>query len=282
MTTGACKLCLCNDAVLVNSHIIPRSFYEEYKGKPLIAFSEITDKKSTIRKGIFGKFLCCNCEKKFDKVDQKAFKLIKSVESFVSLAKDELKRKLLIIENANANKDLLHKFALTVLWRAKNSIRQEYPSIKLGCYEEKIRLAIHTSQFEQSLLDATGFMLWEFRGSNESEPDASGYAYRVITKKSNPNFSDVYGNFKAHIFGYPYGEIIIRLGGEKPKQGYFHRIEETHKPSVLWSTNSDKDFPNLVVSKMPRIRDDGHLTGTNFQKEIFSIIVKARINNEDS
>lgn len=137
MKTGHCKLCLSDDVILVDSHVIPRSFYEEYRGKPLIAFSEKTDKTSTIRKGIFGKFLCCDCEKKFDKVDQKAFELIKSVGSFVSIAKDELKREFLVIENANINKYLLHKFALTILWRAKNSNRQEYPSIKLRVLRRK-------------------------------------------------------------------------------------------------------------------------------------------------
>lgn len=143
-------------------------------------------------------------------------------------------------------------------------------------------MAIYTSQFEQSLLDATGIMLWEFRGSKESELDASGYAYRIITKKSHPNFSDVRGNFKAHIFGYPYGEIIIRLGGERPKQGYFQLIGETHKNSVLWSTNLSVKFTNLVVCRTPSAREDGHLTGTDFQKEIFRTVIKARAKNEDS
>ena len=147
---GTCKLCLENELRLVDSHIIPRSFYEEYKGKPLIAFSQKNNKTSTIRKGIFGQFICESCEKKFGNTDNEAFNIIKNGKDTLSLASDELKREYLVIKNANENKNILHKFALSVLWRAKNANRQEYPSINLRCYEEKIRLAIYTNQFEQT------------------------------------------------------------------------------------------------------------------------------------
>ena len=278
---GSCKLCLCDGVNLVDSHIVPRSFYEEYKGKPLIAFSELTARSSTIRKGIYGKFLCDECEKKFHKVDDEAFLRIKNGKDTLSLVKDVLKRELLVIEDAYSYKSILHKFALSVLWRAKNSDRPEYPLLALGSYEEKIRLAFHSNQFSQDLLDATGISLWKFRGSDLSEADATNYIYRSITKKTNPNFAKKFGDFRCHIFGYPYGEMLIRLGGERPKQGYFQTIEDVHKPSVLWSSNLCIKFPNLVVCKTPRVRDDGSLVGTKFQKEIFSIISKAEIRNDE-
>lgn len=273
---GTCKLCLENELRLVDSHIIPRSFYEEYKGKPLIAFSQKNDKTSTIRKGIFGQFICESCEKKFGNTDNEAFNIIKNGKDTLSLASDELKREFLVIKNANENKNILHKFALSVLWRAKNSNRQEYPSIKLGLYDEKIRLAFHTNQFEQNLLDASGLMLWEFRGSELSELDAGGYAYRTITKYSHPDFVKTYGTFFTHIFGYPYGEMLIRLGGERPKQGYFQSVEDVNVPCVLWSNNLSIKFPNLIVCKSPRARSDGSFIGSEFEKKNFRKILKVR------
>ena len=278
--TGLCSLCLSEDIDLVNSHIIPRSFYEEYKGKPLIAFSANSKKSSTIRKGIYGNFLCNNCEAKFSKIDNCACDLIKRRIDWKSVAKDDLGRELSIIEDAYANKNLLHKFALSVLWRAKQSNRQEYEMIKIGTYEERIRVALLSDQFDQSLLDATGLWLFEFRDSVLPKADVIGYSYRKLIRSERSTFFRTYGNFTVHVFGYPYGEILMRLGGEKPKRGYFEHLEGVKALSVFWSTNLSENYPNLVVCKMPRVRKDGHQVGDKCLKYIFNVLLKNRVNLE--
>lgn len=78
---GTCKLCLENELRLVDSHIIPRSFYEEYKGKPLIAFSQKNDKTSTIRKGIFDNLFVKAVRKNFVILITKRLILLKMVKT---------------------------------------------------------------------------------------------------------------------------------------------------------------------------------------------------------
>lgn len=265
---------------LVDSHIIPKSFYEEYGGKTLISISEKTNKFCKIRNGIYGKFLCNECEKKFSDLDNNAFNIIKKTNDTFSV-KNELKQEIKIIENAFLSKEILHKFALSLLWRANNSNRQEYLSIELGSYDEKIRVALLGAKFSQQLLDATGVMIWEFRDSTIAEADAINYAYRRIASTKNSAFEQTFGRFSCHAFGFPYGEILIRLGGEKPKQGYCNMIEDRAFHLVLWSSSLCQDYPNLAVMKTPRTKNDGSVSGTQNLKPIFNYLKNLRETNNE-
>ena len=72
----------------------------------------------------------------------------------------------------------------------------------------------------------------------------------------------------------------MRLGGEKPKRGYFEHLEGVKALSVFWSTNLSENYPNLVVCKMPRVRKDGHQVGDKCLKYIFNVLLKNRVNLE--
>lgn len=269
--SGVCKLCL-KHAKLVDSHIIPRSFYEEYRAKPLKAISSSSTRARTIQIGIYGQFLCGSCEAKFNELDTKAFDFIKNKANATCVAENVEGRELLVVENAITQKELIHKFALSVLWRAANSNREEYHPIELGIYNEKIRIALESGKFEQNLLDATGLMLWEFRGSVVGEADVVAHPYQLFTRKTHPQLIESFGNFRVHSFGYPYGEMLIRLGGERPKTGFYRFVEKEDLPVVLWSTNLSESYPNLVILKTPRIASDGKTAGSKVQKELFEML----------
>ena len=242
MPSQICQLCLNSSGKLVDSHIIPRAFYEEYAKGELVVVSEHKTHVTRIRKGLYGKFLCQSCESKFNEYDEPCVDYFKKGIDRQSLQISGT-NEAFIISNAFNNKDLLHKFALTILWRASVCGREEFRGIKLGSYQEKIRLAVVNDYFPAELLSATGIMFWEYRGNMDK---ASMFMPYHLHRKSN-SFKQVYGNFHCHDFGFPYGELLIRLGGDIPSQGYsvFNGIK-----SVIWSCNLNNEYPNLFCAKI--------------------------------
>ena len=202
VTTSVCRLCD-KEASLVKSHIIPRAFYEEFAKREMHLISNKKKYTRRIQKAIYGNFLCKSCENFFNQYDEDATKLIKQGQGKKLLGEVD-NGKIWYISDALAHKDLLHQFALSVLWRATNSNIEAYNKVKLGSYEAKIKDALLKNSFSEELLGKTGLMLIEHRGSENKSIDVIFSPYQ---KNNGKNWVDDIGNFTIHIFGFPYGEI---------------------------------------------------------------------------
>jgi hypothetical protein len=243
MPVNQCALCLKSVPKFVNSHIVPRSFYEEFRSKEMAGISTI-GQRQIYKQGLYGKFLCDQCEKKFDAIDSQAFEIFKTKKWHQELGRGE-KQGFFVITDAYLQIDKIHLFALSLLWRASCSLRSEFRVISLGIYKEKLRL-IFSSQNDFSILArSTGICFFEYRSLNVTN-DASFDFYKLKLKSKKNLFVSTYGKFNCHVFGFPYGEIYIRLGGENPKQGYFDiQTDFGLFKAVQWSCNLTNERPHL-------------------------------------
>lgn len=264
---NTCKLCLSQANKFVKSHIIPKSAYEEFKKAPLLGISADTYEKR-YQNGIYGEFLCEKCEQKFNQYDEFSIGIFKQGKHQKLLHK-EGDISAVVVEDVYQHKDKLHQFALSVLWRAATSGRDEYKSIKLGNYQERIRCALDGSNFEKTLLDSTGLYFQEYRGGMENMFNQVFIPYKQHQKSRS--FTEEFGQFHCHDFGFPYGELLIRLGGEKPKQGFFDlKFDGFSGNAVLWTSNFSNEYPNWFFSKMPQ---------SNNKKQMFRQLYSDNINN---
>lgn len=263
-----CKLCLQPVNKFVKSHIIPKSAYEEFKKSPLLGISSATYEKR-YQNGIYGEFLCEKCEQKFNQYDEFSIGIFKQGKHQKLLHK-EGDISAFVVEDVYQHKNKLHQFALSILWRAANSGRDEYKSIKLGNYQERIRSALDSNNFEKALLDSTGLYFQEYRGGMENMFNQVFIPYNQYQKSKL--FKETFGHFHCHDFGFPYGELLIRLGGEKPKQVFFNlKFDGFSGNAVLWTSNLSDENPNWFFSKMPQ---------SDAKKKIFRDLYKNNINND--
>jgi hypothetical protein len=243
-----CKLCRKQVEKLVDSHIIPRAFYEEL-GK-----LELVDKSKhshdvIYKKGVYGNFLCLSCESKFKLVDERAIQVLKKGSKTVLVHSADL-HAANIVENAFENRKNLHEFALSVLWRAAASGRVEFKGIELGSYAEKLREAFLSAAINQELLEVTGLLFQEYRGGKSEARNQSFIPYRLFNKGAD--FKESFGNFDCHVFGFPYGELFVRLGGETPNQGYFDlQFPCFNGKAVLWTCNLSASYPHWFFNRKP-------------------------------
>jgi hypothetical protein len=247
--TKICALCLNKIDKFVKSHIIPKSFYEEFREKELTGFSKNSYPKR-YQNGIYGEFLCETCEKKFNQYDELAAKLIKQGLSRQIIG-GAGEKELSYFENAFNYKKNLHQFGLSVLWRASASGRKEYEALALGDYKEAIRTSLLNDAFSEELLGKTGMLFEEYRGGVTE----FNQAFCPYSKhKKSKIFKETYGNFHCHNLGFPYGELKIRLGGDSPKQGFFEFEDELKhaRTAVIWTNNLSTSYPNWSFSKYPQ------------------------------
>jgi hypothetical protein len=224
-----CQLCRSSANELVNSHIVPKAFGFAAKTYVTKKFNRKHSKR--VLQGIYGQFLCDGCEQKFSALDKAAVDLFKKGKSSKLLHKRDCNQAL-VIENAFEVKEQLHQFALSLLWRAACSNREEYSSIKLGSFQEQIRDALHNQTGLSQLCNQTSLLFQKY----ETGEDYSGQIfqpYRLLEK--NTDFCETFGSFDCHVFGFPNGELFVRLGGDNPRQGYFeihHRLEISIRPGA--------------------------------------------------
>lgn len=148
---GMCKLCL-EYKFFAKSHIIQKALYKDPFNKTSkigFLYSEETKKKITYKNGIFGCFLCLECENKFNLWDDKGFKLLfEEHHRIIEVPDPKLTDKSIILSEVSKgekynNKELLKMFLISILWRASVSGREEFSLVKLGDkFEQKARLAI--------------------------------------------------------------------------------------------------------------------------------------------
>lgn len=239
-----CELCLCSSISHVDSHIVPRAFYEELKPQRLTGTNGGDRYTTSYRKGIYGRFLCEECERKFQAIDERAIAIFKQGCWTKNLSEHDA---LYVIENAVQHRTQLHKFALSLLWRASASGRSEFSAIRLGGYKEKLRDALQTEKFCHSLIDATGLYFREFRGGDIAGLNQAFIPYRL--REKGGLFEKNFGVFRCHIFGFPYGELLVRLGGEAPSNGFIQPLPTLSGGASLWTCNLSDIYPHLLYTR---------------------------------
>jgi hypothetical protein len=166
-----CKFCEQNVSKLVDSHIIPRAFFEYTKAKSKVprssAMEMVTNVKSEfpirdIRIGFYDSGLVClSCEQKFKIYDDYAIKL---------LLQEEDKQDPIVINNTltawkinNYDYEKLGLFFISVLWRAGASTLPVFEKIKLGSYLQKAKEAIESGNLDNR--DYFSFLIARFTDS---------------------------------------------------------------------------------------------------------------------
>ena len=247
-----CQLCEIEHKRLVDSHVIPRAFYEEFARSELKGISS-DDFDKTYRKGIYGQFLCEDCEKSFYQYDNSVIQLIKGNEQVVKIRLEGGEEMGFdIYPNAHLLKRNLQEFALAVLWRAAASEREEFRDINLGAYLGKIGSCLQDGVFTNELLQKVNLFYIAFRHGSQ-EVNQAFIPYRAVKGSGN-----IFGNAHYHRFGFPYGEFLIRLGGDNmPRQGYYSFSNEMENYcGVIWASNLSEEYPNWFVLKTEKINSD--------------------------
>ena len=243
-----CALCL-GLKEFVDSHIIPRAFYEDLRSANLERLTE-DGHVCNYKQGIYGQFMCKECESKFQTIDDNAVQLLKQAhwKKNVYTTGD---KQISVIENAFHKRSILNTFAASVLWRASASRRTEYSEINIGPYAEKFRAAFLKGEVSEDMLSSTGFLYREYRGGNSHISNQKFDPYHKFLP--NRHFLDQFGTFSCHSFGFPYGELIIRLGGHAPSSGFMVLDDLGFNGcATLWSCNLSPQYPNLFIMVMPK------------------------------
>lgn len=139
-----CKLCGVQ-ATLVDSHIIPESFYriDPQASEPTRAISNVPGVfPRRIPTGVYSRIVCARCERAFDRCDDYAAKLL--LERFAQAVPVRHDGRLIahVIESYDYN--LLTLFFASVLWRASVSTDPTFALVDLGPHEASVREAIRS------------------------------------------------------------------------------------------------------------------------------------------
>jgi hypothetical protein len=140
--TGICQRCG-QTRTLVNSHIIPRSFFKIVKGTHDYAVSVdlSNDSKRIASYRQAGEsdrnILCRPCEETFSDWDDYGFQILGSPSTaFPVLQPGESK---VYGHRIDCDTDKIRRFALSVFWRASVSRISFYSNVRLGPYEIEIK-----------------------------------------------------------------------------------------------------------------------------------------------
>jgi len=138
-----CQLCK-QDAPLVKSHIIPRSFYRIVKNRgnnELNILSNIANehpKKSRI--GIYDKIVCESCERLFSPWDDYTQALLlRKISNQIPLIVDN---QVLAYRLEGSDYHKLKLFFISLLWRASVSSHKFFSKIQTGRFEPLLNKAI--------------------------------------------------------------------------------------------------------------------------------------------
>jgi len=118
-----CKLCQSSPAKFANSHIIPRSFFHLFRGdEPHSIALDVGGNVNQVHKKQAGfadpAMLCESCEKRFSNFDSYGWKILGSK----NLTKSALRHQLRVYGySVQCDTDLLHRFILSIHWRASVS-----------------------------------------------------------------------------------------------------------------------------------------------------------------
>lgn len=143
MVIGHCELCGKLEK-LVNSHIIPKSFFKNTSGQTIYSFH---NKPHSLKlnispifypkkcpQGIYDQIVCELCERLFSKADDYIHKFL---IGRISRVVNGTFSKYYAYEYYD--KELLNYFIISLLWRSHVSTRDEFKHVKLGKYKEILK-----------------------------------------------------------------------------------------------------------------------------------------------
>jgi len=139
-----CQLCE-SEKPLVNSHIIPRSFYEIGKIHPNESSKIISTKDGFHPKrsptGIYDQIVCVDCERKFSPWDNYGYEFLTGIDAEKGSYLEGGNEFLVFPEFEYLN---LKLFFLSLLWRSEVSRQVEFSRVRLGSHEPIIRSIIRS------------------------------------------------------------------------------------------------------------------------------------------
>ncbi len=132
-----CKFCG-QEKKLIKAHIIPRSFYLDYKHGQYTSVDSISGKFKIQQSGAYDKnILCADCDGKiigeFDKEGSRI--LLKEVPR--TAIYNNYDKAIYYLAPEHYNHKYLRNFFISILWRASISNLREFDIVHLGEYEDK-------------------------------------------------------------------------------------------------------------------------------------------------
>lgn len=136
-----CKLCNSRPVNFVNSHIIPRAFFHQLRGSdPHSIALDVGGIKNRVHKKQAGfsdrSLLCEPCEKRFSNFDSYGWKIFGRSD----LTQNPLShQQRLYAYEIHCDADLIHRFFLSIYWRASRSKTEVVRDFRLyRSYEDRI------------------------------------------------------------------------------------------------------------------------------------------------
>jgi len=160
-----------NFCKLVKSHIVPESFavlFNRPRRAALIIDTEHHPRKS--QRGIYDFILCDTCEQALSIPDDYAQKmLIQRASEFTPIFDGN---ELVAEKLADYDYKLLHRFAISVLWRASISSHDFYNSVNLGPHQERLKSFSlgHTELPDDQYSMVVGKLIYKSTGNMASAP----------------------------------------------------------------------------------------------------------------
>lgn len=262
MTIGTCKLCE-NNASLVRSHVVPRSFYGQFSRRSrnqeilnLIGSESPTRRTKLGLGGLYGRFVCLTCEQKFGHLDETAYGILIGQRCLKSHTQMSAQPPVTLLKYALSRDEItqLHLFAASLLWRASACGLEAYGEIALGPYQSLAREAILTGVLPDKLASDIG--IWHMRFSGDEPGFDATFEPLTCCDFTEADF----GDFAAWTFGYPHGRLTIRLGAGTAKAGFFEIDLECRKQkrrATIWTCQIGDAYPEWAVMVSPRRSIDG-------------------------
>jgi hypothetical protein len=145
-----CKVCQQEKKSLSKSHLTPKSIRANKRGKNYHIKVKQPDTQLNIKKAqgsgipIDSKIFCQNCEKMFQKLDDKFFKFKEKVieEKNIKILQNNLSFNNTYKITLQIDYDWLDTFSASLLYRHSLSYKKDLESVELGKYQETARKMI--------------------------------------------------------------------------------------------------------------------------------------------
>ncbi len=210
-----CKLCGENKK-LVDSHIIPRSFFAEITTageilRQIASEDGIYPKRSP--KGVYDNILCADCEARFSHWDDYGYDFLMRNTNITEIQGPD--GAVIAVNLGECDANLLLMFFLSLIWRAHHSAHEMFTGVDLGPYADRIadlilkdgegtlddpHYAVALSRFNAPA-ELTGLLnpqRAEYDGINHYKVYLGGYM-AALKVSNQPGL-------------YPYTEFYIRAG----------------------------------------------------------------------
>jgi hypothetical protein len=153
-----CKLCGLPNK-LIKAHIIPESFFRESSNgqNAQLISTNVNEFPKRMPIGVYDEqILCENCEPKFEVIDDYGARVFLSQHDqfFTPVLRSN---EVVGFTATDINKELLHKFVLSILWRASVSSHEFYAKVDLGPHSKAVESLIF--QYDKNIAKQYTFVL---------------------------------------------------------------------------------------------------------------------------